>query len=261
MRHRRVFRAFFSYAHADAEADPKLIEALTTELEQRVNLGLTNDQLKIWRDTKNLRLSDIWEQELDTELRSSDVLIVLLTPRWLGSDICLKEYTTFLEIEDRYSQPGYPVSYVAPILARPLSPSEQENLQEDQREIFTSITKRQYKTVAPDLALWDRPRRLKIVANIADDIHGIIDRLRKASASATSPLPVRASHRRSKAEFPSSPCNYDDVDFLSNAEVFLNLTNPVAHTVQAQIDFVERLYVQRRNGARRLRCAARLSPN
>jgi TIR domain-containing protein len=81
----RTFKAFFSYAREDAKADRRLIEALGRELEQRVNVQFVNDRFEIWRDTERLRLGDKWSPKIEAELRSADILIVLLTPRWLGS--------------------------------------------------------------------------------------------------------------------------------------------------------------------------------
>ena len=40
MAEQRTFQGFFSYAHHDAETDPKLIEALTVELEKRATARL-----------------------------------------------------------------------------------------------------------------------------------------------------------------------------------------------------------------------------
>src|SRR3712207_1070134 len=111
----RTFKAFFSYAHIDARADPQLVEALTRTLEDRVNVKLASDTFEIWRDTEGLRTGDRWDPKIEAALRASDVLIVLLTPRWLGSDYCRREYRTFEAVE-----PNLGGEFVAPLLARPL---------------------------------------------------------------------------------------------------------------------------------------------
>jgi hypothetical protein len=45
----RAFKAFFSHTPIDARADPKLVEALTTTLEDRINARFVNDSFEIWR--------------------------------------------------------------------------------------------------------------------------------------------------------------------------------------------------------------------
>ena len=93
------FKGFFSYARHDGETDPGLITALTTELERRINARFVNARLTIWRDTERLKVGERWDKTIDDELRSADVLIVLLTPRWIGSEYCRKEFTLFEELE------------------------------------------------------------------------------------------------------------------------------------------------------------------
>ena len=80
-----TFRTFFSFAHHDAETDPKIITAFTVALERRVNAKLANARFEIWRDTDGLRTGDKWEPKLEEVLRDSHVLIVLLTPKWIES--------------------------------------------------------------------------------------------------------------------------------------------------------------------------------
>ncbi|MGA8616299.1 MAG: toll/interleukin-1 receptor domain-containing protein [Xanthobacteraceae bacterium] len=87
----RIFKAFFSYARHDAVTDPELIPAYTTALENRVNAKIVNAHFAIWCDKEGLRTGDRWDTRIETELRSADVLIVLLTPRWIESDYCRKE--------------------------------------------------------------------------------------------------------------------------------------------------------------------------
>jgi TIR domain len=85
----RAYKAFFSYAHDDARSDPELVRSLTEDLEVRVNAKLAKAKFSIWRDEKGLRTGSAWSERIEMELRSSDILIVLLSPRWIDSDfIC-----------------------------------------------------------------------------------------------------------------------------------------------------------------------------
>jgi hypothetical protein len=95
-----TFNGFFSYAHHDAKVSPNLITDFTSELEGRVASKLTNARFSIWRDEEGLRTGERWNEKIEAQLRGSHVLIVLLTPQWIGSDYCRKEYLFFEEIED-----------------------------------------------------------------------------------------------------------------------------------------------------------------
>src|SRR5947207_2944477 len=116
----KSFKAFFSYARHDAVTDPELVESFTTALENRVNAKILNARLSIWRDEHGLRTGDRWNEKIEGEVRSSDVLIVLLSPRWIESPYCRKEYTIFEEVESR-REVG---DYVAPILVRSIESQE-----------------------------------------------------------------------------------------------------------------------------------------
>src|SRR4051794_1115586 len=94
-----IFKAFFSYAHHDARADPKLVEAITRTLPSHVTSRFVSDTFELWRDTEDLRTGERWDARIEEALRASHVLIVLLTPRWIGSDFCRREYRTFEEVE------------------------------------------------------------------------------------------------------------------------------------------------------------------
>ena len=74
-------------------------EAFTVVLEKRVNAKIVNARFTIWRDEEGLRTADKWAHKLEEVVSSSDILIVLLTPRWIDSDFCRKEYSVFEEAE------------------------------------------------------------------------------------------------------------------------------------------------------------------
>ncbi len=94
-----TFQVFFSYAHADAELDPGLFEAFSTELEKRASALLANAEIHIWRDTQRIRTGHKWDARIEEALRKSHLLIVMLSPKWLQSSYCRKEYRTFEEVE------------------------------------------------------------------------------------------------------------------------------------------------------------------
>src|SRR4051794_28906829 len=115
-----TFTGFLSYAHIDAQADPKLVEALTTTLETRVHARLAVGEFTIWRDTDRLRTGDRWDPKIEAALRASDVLILLVTPRWIGSDYCRKEFAIFEEGELDLGEGAF----IAPLLGRSVADEE-----------------------------------------------------------------------------------------------------------------------------------------
>jgi hypothetical protein len=139
MAEHRVFQGFFSYAHHDAETDPDLFEALTDELEKRVMAKLVNDYFVIWRDSKRLHTGYLWDPAIEDAVRASNVMIVLLTPRWISSDYCRKEYAIFQQIEAAAGN----AQLVAPIRAR-LVENQKQKFDEDQKRVFESLSRRQY---------------------------------------------------------------------------------------------------------------------
>jgi hypothetical protein len=67
------------------------------EIELRKKTG--NVSLTVFQDKRNIRGGDKWEQILTEELTSARLLLVLLSPSWLRSEWCLREYKLFLAAE------------------------------------------------------------------------------------------------------------------------------------------------------------------
>src|SRR5687767_9024932 len=106
------FQGFFSYAHIDQENDPKLVRALTTELERRVSVKIINASFHIWQDTKGLRTGELWDEKIANVIENSHIFIVLLSPKWIESTYCRKEYHHFCSVEASIGVG----QYVAPLL-------------------------------------------------------------------------------------------------------------------------------------------------
>ena len=240
----RIFKAFFSYARHDAVTDPELIPAYTTALENRVNAKIVNAHFAIWCDKEGLRTGDRWDTRIETELRSADVLIVLLTPRWIELDYCRKEYEIFEKTEAE-REIG---EYVVPILVRPIEKQE-KYFSAGQKDVYERVKSRQYQTaIATEFMKLSEAERTAFIDKIADDIEGMIERRRVLSAgvdTANQPV-VRA--RRAKELDPKAQ-DYEKVDFVTDGEVVLNRpTNHAQRDVLAHVGFIERLYVQGKRG-------------
>ena len=175
-----TFQGFFSYARHDAETDPKLIEALTARLEKRVSGKLTNARFTIWRDVNAIRTGQRWDERIGEAVRASHVFIVLMTPKWFESPYCRQEYQAFEAVEPDVGE------YVVPLLARPID-RQVENFDQPQKDIQDSLGRRQYgKIIASDFLLQSEDQRDHFIDKIADDIEGMIQRLRGKAVSMNS---------------------------------------------------------------------------
>jgi hypothetical protein len=247
MTDKRVFRAFFSYAHQDASADPDLVRLLTEQLQIRTQLRLVNGTFEIWRDDEGLRAGDRWKPKLKEVIRNSDILIVLLTPSWLGSDDCRREYEIFEEAEAERSQDSYVAGYIMPILFREVERT-QSTLTSEQRDLYDRLAGRQYRrALATGFRALSPADQSVFIEEIADDLEGMLLRSSLPAKHVRSePHPPRRPYRRT--EFESRPYNYEEVDFVSNSEVVLDARAGREPAVYAQVDFVERLYLQSSRG-------------
>jgi hypothetical protein len=61
-----------------------------------------------------LRRGDYWDQRIKSAIDTSHIFIVLLTPKWISSDYCRKEFEAFEKIEAARNSGGY----VIPIYVR-----------------------------------------------------------------------------------------------------------------------------------------------
>jgi hypothetical protein len=238
MTEHRTFKGFFSYAHHDAETDPQLVSAFTNLLEKRVNSQLTNAHFQIWRDKDGLRIGERWNERIEAQLRGSDVLIALLTPRWIGSAFCRKEYSVFEEIEA-----GRVGAYIAPILIRTLEKQE-KYFSAEQQDVYRRIRTRQYHEVlAIDFLKSSTAKRTAIIDKVADDIEGMIERRRSLPPSAPETYSIAVNKKAPL--FKAAPQNYEWVDFVTEAEIEIDgCGRDGRRDILAQIIFVERLFVE-----------------
>ena len=244
----QTFTAFFSYAHHDAEADPDLIEALTTRLEKRVSGKILNGRLEIWRDTKGLRTGARWDSAIEAAVRGADLLIVLLTPKWIESEYCRKEYLIFEEVEAGRDDG----EYIAPILAEPVD-NHEHHLLPDQKPVYESLHERQYfEILATNFLTFADRRRDAAVDRIAQDIAGIIERRRQSRLVEPRSAPGTIPRRRTPpAEFAYGAQDYNEVGIVSGKEAVIDRPrHGKERGVFAQVGFVERLFVRSDNGHR-----------
>jgi hypothetical protein len=241
-----IFKSFFSYARHDADTDESLVSALSKTLEARVNGMLTNARFALWRDTVKLNTGALWENNIEKELQSSDILIVLLTPRWIDSKWCRKEYLLFEQIESERSVGPC----VIPILAKSIE-RQIPHLTSDQHDVYNRLLRRHHKSLlATEFLRQSEAERTLQIEEIADDIAGIIERIRNYSAQeqrTPSKLPNPSGHR--EVNFVSPAHNYENVDIIGSAEVLIEPSGKNKdRALYAQVEFVEHLYIEGEQG-------------
>jgi hypothetical protein len=229
---RDQFQGFFSYAHHDASTDPDLIDAFTDALQGRVNAKFINADFEIWRDTTGLRTGDSWDNSLQEAVRSSDLLIVLLSPKWIDSAYCMKEYMEFLAVE---RNPG---TCIVPLLIRNLADQE-KYFSSEQKQTYSALSSRQYKRVlASEFLTFDAKQQTHLVEQVADDVAGILGKIRAGAA-------IPSNTIRPPSEFDPKAHNFHEVDVVSDSQVILDEPDSDGvRPISAYVHFLPRMYIQ-----------------
>jgi hypothetical protein len=85
---------FMSYTHAKDEfgAVTTFIKHLEHELYKKSGVIIT-----VFQDKRDIRPGDEWETFISEQLKSAKMLLILLSPTWITSKECAKEYEQFLD--------------------------------------------------------------------------------------------------------------------------------------------------------------------
>ena len=176
-----TFQAFFSYAHADAELDPGLFDAFSDKLAKRVSARLPDANLEIWRDSRKLTTGDLWDDQIKAELEKSHLLIVMLSPNWLKSTYCRKEFEVFTEREKAQNWK----ERVIPLLVHGVA-EDKKSYPLDQRRALDLLLARQFKPTLADDYLRQREQQTNaLVADVAADIKKKIQLWRSGGETST----------------------------------------------------------------------------
>jgi hypothetical protein len=95
---------FFSYAHADA--------ALRDELEKHLAILQRDRIISSWHDRQLIPGSE-WDQEIKTQLRQAQIILLLVSPDFIASDYCWG-----IEVKQAMEQHRAGKSCVIPIILR-----------------------------------------------------------------------------------------------------------------------------------------------
>jgi len=135
------YEIFVSYAHGDD--DQGFIASCVDRIET-VFRKKTGDNPKIFIDHTDIMTSDIWESKISNGLNNSMILLSFVSPLYIQSEWCLKEYDEFVSREERCRESRNLPKYsgiVFPVLLHSL---ERGRFSSEQELFKDSLLKRQY---------------------------------------------------------------------------------------------------------------------
>jgi len=87
-------RAFWSYVHADDEAEGGRICRLARDVVAQYQL-LTGEAIELFLDRDDIKWGDAWRDRIDSSIQSAAFFVPVLTPRFFMSPECLREFQLF----------------------------------------------------------------------------------------------------------------------------------------------------------------------
>lgn len=151
---------FISYTRIkDTKNTYFAVSNFTPHFQEELRQKSGNISLTVFQDTQCIREGARWEDAIGDAVRSARIFLILLSPTWLVSDWCKKEYDIF-----KREKTAKPEKVVIPLLWDEIA---EESLQPDQKLLLEDI--KQYQFVGTDqqkhyyiadafrYANWDRP--------------------------------------------------------------------------------------------------------
>lgn len=127
------YKAFLSYSHV------KDLDGSVSDFHKSVEAELNQIiSCKIFMDKVRLGAGDLWNEKIKKELEASSLLLILLSPSWLESEFCKKEYQYFSELKSQNEGKRN----VIPILWKVTS--KEDATDERSLSIFEELSKIQY---------------------------------------------------------------------------------------------------------------------
>jgi TIR domain len=156
---------FLSYTHIKNRWGD--IDEWQNRLENYVQQKVGDAGLRIFIDTKGLRAGEKWDASLETAITEAQLFVVLLSPSWINSCYCRKEYKTF-----KAANPGSPV---LPILWDRVHADDIKS--DEGREIFQQLNEIQrIDWLDLQYESWKESEPKRVVAKIAEEIRALLKR-------------------------------------------------------------------------------------
>ncbi|HEY0543111.1 MAG TPA: toll/interleukin-1 receptor domain-containing protein [Actinoallomurus sp.] len=177
------YDVFVSYAHDD---DRRVIQRLVEEL-QREFTAIADRRLNVFLDQDGIPTAQRWQQTIRSALRTSSVMIAMLTENYLASDWCAREYEFFVTTEHDHSlEEGAARSIPRIFPVMPAGPPAEGDLSAEQRRRRLDAAERQ----GIDLRGAEGPDFTREVNRLARDVHEALERLAGSSPAVRSPAPA-----------------------------------------------------------------------
>ena len=88
------FKGFWSYVHADDQAESERITRLARDVKEQFQM-LTGEEISLFLDKDSLEWGENWREAIDSNLSSVAFFIPVMTPRYFMSPECRRELQTF----------------------------------------------------------------------------------------------------------------------------------------------------------------------
>jgi tetratricopeptide (TPR) repeat protein/8-oxo-dGTP pyrophosphatase MutT (NUDIX family) len=180
------FDLFVSYAHRDDHDGwvTALLDAIRAE-----HAAFTNVPLRIFFDREAIHSMDDWEHRILTGLRSAKVMLAVLSPNYVASAFCRREWEAYVDHELSLALPG---DGIAPIYTMTV-PGFEDDAAAALDRMLANLRQRQYIDARPwraegiaALRREDVRQRLQL---LDQEIDGRLQRAARVAASTSHHLP------------------------------------------------------------------------
>jgi hypothetical protein len=181
------FDVFISYAHED---DRRFVERLVEEL-RRAFAEIADRRLTVFMDQDGIPTAQRWQQTIRSALRTSSVLVAVLTENYLTSDWCALEYEFFVAVEHDHSLEhgsAQAIPRIFPVM--PGGPPAEPGLSAEQRRRRLDASGRQGIDLSGSAT--ESPEFAREIDRLARDIHRALGGLADFGAAPAGALSVAA---------------------------------------------------------------------
>lgn len=191
------FEVFCSYAHSDN--DDRWVESFTTALTKTYR-QLTGQAPQIFMDRESLVTADIWETKIRSALEVSQVLIAVISPSYIRSEWCQREWALFSQREKELRNLKLLADEQGLIFPILLFPLDRGRFSEHQQHFSTVVKQRQWLDVSSQLEGTPlRPDQVRHLAERLIDTIAELEQRRRRPASSVSSAASGATIRDPKS--------------------------------------------------------------
>jgi hypothetical protein len=179
------FDIFCSYAHSDNDAG--WVDTFATDIATTYR-NLTGEAPQLFIDRESLVTADIWETKIRSALESSQQLIAVISPSFIRSEWCQREWTLFAEREMEHRNQQLLADEQGLIFPVLLVPIDRGRFDESHQRFAEIVRQRQWLDVSSQLdGTPIRPDQIRRLAEqLIDTSAELEERRRRAGSAAVS---------------------------------------------------------------------------